>query len=118
MTWYNDIKLLVADASLKLLPLFRIYSNLRRVSADLSGINSNSTHQPFLAAWHPTTAIIVLGKQIKNKNDQLTSIRHYTLINHTTTYIKAVQCDRCHLASDQYSRRKGCIIDFYAQNLH
>ena len=112
MRWYNDIKAVVADSSLTLFQPFRTYSNLRCISTDLSGMNSNKSHQPFLAAWHPTSAIIVIGKRIKNKNNQLTSIRHHIIKNQTATYIETLECEYCQLATDDSTSRKGCIIDF------
>src|ERR1043165_2897873 len=68
-------------------------------------------HQPYLALWHPSIPLIVIGKSIKNRNVQKISIRHHIILQQEASHMIITKCTGCHLASDQFSHRVECIID-------
>ena len=105
MIWYDDIKRMITDScTLQLLPQYRTFSNLRNVSVNyLATLDSNKLIRPFIAAWHPSAPLIVIGKRYKNKTNANLSIKHHVVVTQTNDYLITIPCDGCQLTTLQFS---------------
>src|ERR1043165_8042113 len=101
MTWYGDIRnITTIPGSLRLRSEFHTYSNIRKPPIiNTTTVDPNKyRHHPYLALYHPSTPIIILGKQIKMKNNNsLRSIKYYQIITKTEDHMIINKCDGCNL---------------------